>query len=98
MLFLALDMPYWLKSECKPKTRFTEVNINVVNEVDLQVFGSVSSILVGPSLGGHIALQYAVRFLVKSLLLVAPVRVFEAALAETYDRDSISVGIYRLIG
>jgi pimeloyl-ACP methyl ester carboxylesterase len=91
--FLALDMPYGLKSECKPKTRDTEVNINVVHEAVQYVFGSVAPLLVGASLGGHIALQYATRFPVKSLLLVAPVRVFEGALAASVERFTSPVHI-----
>ena len=70
--FLALDMPYGFRSECKPKTRNIEVNVNMAHEAVQQVFGSVAPLLVGASLGGHIALQYAVRFPVKSLLLAAP--------------------------
>ncbi len=91
--FLGFGHPYGLKSECKPKTRNTEVNVNVVHEAVQQVFGSVAPVLVGASLGGHIALQYAVRFPVKSLLLAAPVRVFEGALAGSVERFKFPVRI-----
>lgn len=86
-------MPYGLKSECKPKTQNIEVNVNVVHEAVQQVFGSVAPVLVGASLGGHIALQYAVRFPVKSLVLAAPVRVFEGDLADAVDRFRFPVRI-----
>ena len=91
--FLALDMPYGFRSECKPKTRNIEVNVNMAHEAVQQVFGSVAPLLVGASLGGHIALQYAVRFPVKSLLLAAPVRVFEGALANSVERWTFPVHI-----
>jgi pimeloyl-ACP methyl ester carboxylesterase len=91
--FLALDMPYGFNSECKPKTRNIEVNVNMTHEAVQQVFGSVTPLLVGASLGGHIALQYAMRFPVKGLLLVAPVRVFEGALANSVERWTFPVHI-----
>jgi pimeloyl-ACP methyl ester carboxylesterase len=65
----------------------------MAHEAVQQVFGSVAPLLVGASLGGHIALQYAVRFPVKSLLLAAPVRVFEGALANSVERWTFPVHI-----
>jgi pimeloyl-ACP methyl ester carboxylesterase len=91
--FLALDMPYGLKSMCKPKTRNTEVNVTVVREGVQQVFNSEKPVLVGASLGGYVALQYAARFPVKGLLLVAPVRAFEGAIANSYKQSKFPVHI-----
>jgi pimeloyl-ACP methyl ester carboxylesterase len=92
--FLALDMPYGLKSECQPRTRDVEVNVAVVRGAVQNVFGAVSPVLVGASLGGHVALKYAAaRFPVSGLLLLAPVRVLEASLVESYSRFHFPVRI-----
>lgn len=91
--FLALDMPYGLKSECQPRTRDVQVNVAVVREAVQNIFGAAAPILVGASLGGHVALEYAVRFPVKGLLLLAPVRVFGEALVEGYSRFQFPVRI-----
>jgi pimeloyl-ACP methyl ester carboxylesterase len=91
--FLALDMPYGLKSECQPRTRDLEVNVVVVRETLQNIFGGVAPVLVGASLGGHVALRYAVRFPVKGLLLMAPVRVLEESLVEAYSQFQFPVRI-----
>ncbi len=75
--FLALDMPYGLKSECQPKTQDTKTNLTVAHKAIESIFGLESPVLVGASLGGHIALRYASEFPVKGLLLSAPARAFE---------------------
>jgi pimeloyl-ACP methyl ester carboxylesterase len=91
--FLALDMPYGLKSECRPKTHDTEANVNVAHEAVLSVFGSAVPILVGASVGGHVALSYAARFPVKGLLLVALGRALEESLRRAYSGFSFPVRI-----
>lgn len=91
--FLALDMPYGARSECHTKTRDSEVNVAVVREAIQEIFGAVLPVLVGASLGGHVALQYAARFPVKGLLLLAPVRVFDESLVKAYDRFQFPVHI-----
>jgi pimeloyl-ACP methyl ester carboxylesterase len=91
--FLALDMPYGLKSDCHPKTRNVEVNVTVVREAVQNIFGAAAPVLVGASLGGHVALKYAVRFPVKGLLLMAPVRVLEETLAKVYSQFQFPVRI-----
>ena len=83
--FLSLDMPYGAKSRCQPRTRDVDANVSVVKEAVHSVFVSVSPVLVGASLGGHIALQYAVRFPVKGLLLLAPVRTMGETLVQAYN-------------
>jgi pimeloyl-ACP methyl ester carboxylesterase len=81
---MALDMPYGLKSECRPKTHDTETNVNIVHEAVASVFGSAVPVLVGASIGGHVALSYAARFPVKGLLLVAQGRALEKSLSHAY--------------
>jgi pimeloyl-ACP methyl ester carboxylesterase len=84
--FLALDMPYGMKSECQPKTRSVEKNVAFINEALKSVFGSVEPVLVGASIGGNMALNYASRFPVKGLLLIAPARSLEDSLVQTYRK------------
>jgi pimeloyl-ACP methyl ester carboxylesterase len=91
--FLALDMPYGLKSECRPKTHDTETNVNVAHEAVRSVFGSKVPVLVGASIGGHVALSYAARFPVKGLLLVAPSRALEKGLSHAYSAFRFPVRI-----
>lgn len=91
--FLALDMPYGAKSECQPRTRNIDINVGLVKEAIQSVFSSALPVLVGASLGGHIVLQYAARFHVKGLLLLAPVRVLEEKLEEAYGRFQFPVHI-----
>ena len=91
--FLALDMPYGQKSECSPKTRDPEVNVAVAKEALESVFGSAEPVLVGASLGGHIALKYAARHPVRGLLLVAPSRTQEEDLTHAYDRFKFPVRV-----
>ncbi len=91
--FLALNMPYGLKSECQPKTRDPEKNVAFVNEAVKTFFGSVAPVLVGASIGGNIALRYAVRFPVKGLLLVSPGRALETDLVPMYSQFKFSTTI-----
>jgi pimeloyl-ACP methyl ester carboxylesterase len=91
--FLALDMPYGLRSRCKPKTRNTETNIAVIKEATQSTFGAVPPILVGASLGGHIALNYAARLPVKALFLLAPVRTLQEELTQAYSQFNFPVRI-----
>jgi pimeloyl-ACP methyl ester carboxylesterase len=91
--FLALDMPYGLKSECQPKTHDSEVNVAVAHEAFQSLFGSAVPVLVGASIGGHVALKYATRFPVKGLLLVAPSRALEETLVQSYGNFSFPVRI-----
>lgn len=84
--FLALDMPYGMKSECQPKTRNVEKNVAFVNEALKSVFGSVEPVLVGASIGGNMALNYASRFPVKGLFLIGPARSLEEDLLQAYSK------------
>jgi pimeloyl-ACP methyl ester carboxylesterase len=84
--FLALDMPYGLKSQCQPKTRDPEKNMAIVNEAVKTVFGSAVPVIVGASIGGNMALRYAAKFPVKGLLLVAPARALELDLVQSFSQ------------
>ncbi len=84
--FLALDMPYGAHSTCRPHSRSVEGNVAVVREALQTIFGSTVPVLVGASLGAHIALQFAARYAVKGLLLVGAIRVLESeTLTKAYD-------------
>ena len=91
--FLALEMPYGLRSHCQPRTRNPDANVSVVVEVVKTVFDSKTPILVGASLGGHIALKYAAKLPVKGLLLIAPANALEEDLVESYSRFNFPVKI-----
>ena len=86
--FLALDMPYGLKSVCQPKTRDPQKNITYVNEAVKTVFGSALPVVVGASIGGNMAMRYASKFPVKALLLVAPARAQEPDLVQVFGQLS----------
>jgi pimeloyl-ACP methyl ester carboxylesterase len=91
--FLALDMPYGLKSQCQPKTRSPEKNIVYVNEAVKTVFGDITPVLVGASIGGNMALRYASKYPVKGLLLIGPARVLEPDLMKVYGMFNFSTTI-----
>ena len=91
--FLALDMPYGLNTECQPKTNDVEANVEVVREAVRTTFSSSTPMVVGASLGGHVALMYAAQFPVQGLLLVSPTRVFRETLLEAYAKFAFPVRI-----
>jgi pimeloyl-ACP methyl ester carboxylesterase len=91
--FMALDMPYGLRSQCQPKTRNIQANVAFASEAVKKVFGEAAPVVVGASFGGHIALRYAASFPVKGLLLIAPSRVLADDLAQAYGRFDFPVRI-----
>jgi len=91
--YLALDMPYGLKTNCQPKTRNSETNVQVLAEAVQSVFGSAVPVLVGASLGGYIALRYAAQFPVKGLLLVSPAHALTDDLVQVYGKFTFPVRI-----
>ena len=91
--FLALDMPYGLKSNCQPKTRNPEANVSVVAEAVKTVFGSAVPVLVGASIGGNIALKYAASLPVKGLLLIAPANALGEDLVHSYGKFRFPIRI-----
>ena len=82
--FLALDMPYGIKNRCHPKTRDIEKNMAVIRESVKTVLADATPVLVGSSIGGNMALQYAARYPVKGLLVVAPARPLEQDIVSAY--------------
>ncbi len=91
--FLALDMPYGLKTSCQPRNRNPETNVQVLSEAIQSVFGSAIPVLVGASLGGYIALIYASKFPVKGLLLVSPAHALMEDLVASYPKFRFPVRI-----
>jgi pimeloyl-ACP methyl ester carboxylesterase len=91
--FLALDMPYGLKSECQPKTRSPEKNVEYAKAAVEDAFGEQVPVLVGASIGGRIALTYASQFPVKGLLLVGPGGVLQEKLVQSYSKFEFPVRI-----
>ena len=91
--FLALDMPYGLKTECQPKTRDAEKNLAVARAAIESTFPSQTPVVVGASIGGNMAIRYAARFPVKALLLVAPARAQEPDLVPLFDKLKFSTTI-----
>lgn len=87
--FIAVDMPYGLKSKCNPKTKDPDANVRLIE----RVIGKYEPVIVGASLGGYIALKYSLRNPVKGLLLIAPVRCFERELLEGYRKFNARVCI-----
>jgi pimeloyl-ACP methyl ester carboxylesterase len=75
--FLALDMPMEQKANATPKPSDPQTNIAFAAEAIQSIFGSEVPVLVGASLGGYIALNYAAAHPVKGLFLVAPAFAFE---------------------
>jgi len=86
--FLALDMPYGMRSQCQPKTRSPQKNIDFAKEAIQTIFSAEIPLLVGVSIGGNIALRYAMQFPVKGLLLIAPARALEPGLVQSYSNFS----------
>ena len=91
--FLALNMPYGMKSECHPKTRDPKKNTSFANDAVQTFFGQATPLLVGASIGGNMALRYAARYPVKGLLLIAPARTLEPDLAPLYNKFSFPTTI-----
>ena len=82
--FLALDMPYGMRSQCQPKTRSPQQNIDFAKAAIQTFFPAENPILVGASIGGNIALRYATCFPVKGLMLIAPARSLEPDSTQSY--------------
>ncbi len=92
--FVALDLPYGAQSQCHPKTRVPNTNIEVLREALSAFFGDEEVFLVGASLGGYMALHYATQHPVKGLLLIAPVNSAEPILTRKYPTLSNVTVIY----
>ena len=84
--FTAVDMPYGHHSECEPASSDPEDNITVVSQI-----AGDRDIVVGASIGGNIALRYAVDHPVRGLILIAPVRTLQDDLVKKYDELNVPV-------
>ncbi len=91
--FLALDMPYGMKSQCQPRTRDPEKNTAFVKEAVKAVFDSEVPVVVGASIGGHMALQYAAKYPVKGLFLVSPARALAPDMAQKFSQFKFPVTV-----
>ena len=89
--FVAVDMPYGRSSRCSRKSRSLESNLAVLNKVVDQLVSPHTPLILGASLGGYIALHYAIRRPVAGLILVGPVRVFEEELLSRYSSLGVPV-------
>jgi pimeloyl-ACP methyl ester carboxylesterase len=92
--FVALDLPYGAKSQCHPKTRVPHTNVGVLRKALSAFFGDEEVFLIGASLGGYMALHYAIQHPVKGLLLIAPVHSSEPILTPKYPTLSNVTVIY----
>lgn len=92
--FLALDLPYGAKSQCDPKTQVPHTNVEILRKALSAFYGDEEVFLIGASLGGYMALHYAIQHPVKGLLLIAPVRSSEPILASKYPNLSNVTIIY----
>ena len=91
--FLALDMPYGLKSDCHPKNRDATFNVDYAQQAYQSVFGDEPPVVVGASIGGYIALNYAKTHSVKGLLLIAPAHAFNDDLVAAYKNFRFPVRV-----
>jgi len=91
--FLAIDMPYGMRSACSPRTRNPDVNVEVAYSAVRAYFGSAKPVIVGASLGGYTALRYGVKYPVTGLLLVGPVSVMEDVIVKRYSDGKTPIKI-----
>ena len=71
--FAAPDMPYGKSTGCTAKrVRDLELNLQVARRVVKECLDGRDPIVVGASLGGRVALHYALRYPVRGLLLLSP--------------------------
>ena len=92
--YLALDMPYGKQSECVPKSRNEDVNVKFAISVFKEEFEKeMPIIIVGASMGGHIALKCAMQFPTKGLLLISPTRTNDKQLLQAYNEFNFPIKI-----
>lgn len=72
--FIALDMPYGIKSECTRRTSDALMNLSFLEEVVEKKIGKESKpLMIGASLGGYFSILYAEENSVSGLILIGPV-------------------------
>ncbi len=69
---IAPDMPYGIRTDCSKHTRNIDLNVEIIRALLRQYCREEQPVIVGASLGGRIALHYALRFPVRGLLLLSP--------------------------
>ncbi len=90
--FIAVDMPYGARSNCKPKTNDIATNIILLDEILEKTLGKKDGlIIVGASLGGYVALNYAAENNTRGLILIAPVGTKEEKLRNKIRRLRIPI-------
>jgi len=92
--YIALDMPYGLKSKCSSKNMDPEFNVNIVEYVYRKYGFDIEPIILGASLGGYIALRYALKYPTSGLILIAPVRTSEEQFKRLQETDMPILVIY----
>lgn len=79
--FVSIDMPYGKNTDCGKEEKNPETNIKIIKEISKD-FEEI--VLLGASLGGYIALRYAVKDPVKGLFLIAPTNSLQDDLKNKY--------------
>lgn len=92
--YIALDMPYGLKSKCSSKNMDPEFNVSIVEYVYRKYGFDMEPIILGASLGGYIALRYALKYPTLGLILIALVRTFEEQFRKLQETDMPILVIY----
>jgi len=81
--FIALDMPYGVKSQCTNKTSDALMNLSLLEEImNSKVKKGKPPVLVGASMGGYIAILYSESNPVSGLILIGPVGTEEERVKE----------------
>ncbi len=80
------DMPYGRTTECTKHTRSLELNLTLLEHIVEMIIKPDKLILVGASLGGKIALHYALRHNIDGLLLLAPYIVGDDEILKNAER------------
>jgi len=92
--YLAIDMPYGLKSDCSKKVREPDFNVEFIRYA-FEKYGYESEpLIIGASLGGYVALKYALKYPVAGLILIAPVRTYQKEFRTLYEKDIPILVIY----
>ena len=91
--FVAPDMPYGMKVKRSFKSRDPGKNVEALADA-LRALGLSEVYMVGASLGGYIALRYAVaKDSVKGLTLIAPVNSLEESIIAYFKGNPVPVQV-----
>lgn len=67
-----IDMPYGRKTSCTKHSRSVDLNVSMLEEAVNRLIANRPPLIVGASLGGRIALYYAIGRRVSGLFLASP--------------------------